>query len=112
MLLDIANKALGSSLDLHIRIFVTCLCDPEAVPAIPNCEVTIVKPNVSQLLEPFITPGTDVETGRVRSGGGVAVAVSGPQSLIAEAQNAIARVPIGRTKSLGGLALHTEVFSL
>ncbi|KAF8587338.1 iron reductase [Ramaria rubella] len=112
MLLDIANKVQGSSLELHIQIFVTCLCDPEAVPVIPNCDVTIEKPNVAHLLEPFLTQRTDVEASARGGDGGVAVAVSGPESLTSEAQNVIARVSAARTRKMGGLALHTEIFSL
>jgi ferric-chelate reductase len=112
MLLDIANKARGSSLDLHIQIFVTCLCDPEAAPVIPNCDVSVEKPKVAQLLEPFLTPHMDVEANGGRGDGGVAVAVSGPESLTCEAQNVIARIPAGRARRVGGLALHTEIFSL
>lgn len=112
MLLDIANKAQGSSLDLHFQIFVTCLCDPEAVTVIPNCEVKVEKPKVAHLLEQFIAPRADVEAGNRRGDGGVAVAVSGPESLTAEAQNVIAQIPIAHTRRLGGLALHTEIFSL
>lgn len=112
MLLDIANKAQSSSLNLHIQIFVTCLCDPEAVPIIPNCDISIEKPKVAQLLEPLLTPHTDVETKAGRGDGGVAVAVSGPESLAWEAQNVVARIAAGKAKRVGGLALHTDIFSL
>ena len=112
MLLDIANKARGSSLDLCIQVFVTCLCDPETVPVIPNCEVKVERPDMAKLLEPYITLRTDTEAGKGCGNGGVAVAVSGPESLITEAQNVIARVPVAVTRRLGGLALHTEIFKL
>jgi len=111
MLLDIANKAIGS-LDFSIQVFVTCLCDPEAVPVIPNCEVKVERPHVAQLLESFIMPRTNIEAGKGRGDGGVGVAVSGPTALATEAQNAVARVPAAITRRLGGLALHTEIFNL
>ncbi|KAF8527870.1 iron reductase [Hysterangium stoloniferum] len=115
MLSDIAKKVEGSTLDLHVKIFVTCLCDPEAVPAIPNCEVVLEKPKVSQLLNDVLAPPTDVESGkrnRGRGDGGLAVAVSGPEALTSEAQNVVARVPVSQIRKMGGLALHTEIFSL
>ncbi|KAH9954105.1 hypothetical protein BGW80DRAFT_1464815 [Lactifluus volemus] len=45
MLLDIAEMAAGSSLDLHIAIFVTCLCQPEAVLPIPILIVMTTRPH-------------------------------------------------------------------
>ncbi|KAI0328824.1 iron reductase [Cubamyces sp. BRFM 1775] len=56
MLMDIANTVAGTSLDLHVSIYVTCLCNPEAVPAIPNSDVTIARPSVTTLLRAFMTP--------------------------------------------------------
>lgn len=56
MLMDIANTVAGTSLDLHVSIFVTCLCNPESVPAIPNSNVTIARPSVTTLLREFMTP--------------------------------------------------------
>ncbi|KAJ6566192.1 hypothetical protein B0H19DRAFT_1025025 [Mycena capillaripes] len=64
-LLQIATLAArpDSHLDLRIRIFVTCLCDPAAVPKIPGCTVTEARPSVSQvldrLLDPLPAPGAD-----------------------------------------------------
>ncbi|TFK37211.1 hypothetical protein BDQ12DRAFT_685512 [Crucibulum laeve] len=60
-LMDIATVAAtsaGSSmpLDLHISIYVTCLCKPEAIPPIPNCDVTIVRPSVYEVLKDLVTP--------------------------------------------------------
>ena len=45
-------------------------------------------------------------------GGGVAVCVSGPEALTREAHNAVARVGMTKGLELGGITLHTEVFSL
>ncbi|KAJ7041407.1 hypothetical protein C8F04DRAFT_1391200 [Mycena alexandri] len=64
-LLQIATLAArpDAGLDLRIRIFVTCLCDPDAVPAIPGCTVTEARPVVgtvlSRLLDPRPAPGAD-----------------------------------------------------
>lgn len=140
--MDIAKVAASSSsssapLDLHISIFVTCLCNPESVPPIPNSDVMIIRPSVRQILLDFITPpvdlateksqtnhnqpgSTDVERHNASSklpwfgvGGGVAVCASGPASLTSEASNAVAWIQMsGRGASLGGLGLHTEVFDI
>ena len=49
-LTDLATAVSGTSLDLHVSIYVTCLCNPEAVPPIPNSEVTVLRPTVRKLL--------------------------------------------------------------
>lgn len=124
MLVDIATAASNSTIDLHISIFVTCLCDPEAVPHIPNSIVTLSRPSVKVLLKDFISlsPSSEkedsVETRFDRtqeshgSGGGVAVCASGPESLTREAQNAVARLGLTTSMDVGGIALHTELFTL
>jgi len=131
--MDIANTAAGTSLDLHISVFVTCLCNPEAVPRIPNSDVTMVRPSVHSLLNNLLTtPGSsssnsvsvDIEEDAgekldqspklnwVGLGGGVAVCASGPETLTREAHNAVARIGMRKGVELGGIALHTELFSL
>ena len=132
MLMDIAKTAFGTSLDLHISVFVTCICDPEAIPHIPNSDITIIRPSIHDLLDDLLAlpksespePSTpDIEDtpaksscgsklGWVGLGGGVAVCASGPESLIREAHNAVARIGLTRGVELGDVALHTEVFSL
>jgi ferric-chelate reductase len=102
---DIATAAAREpSLELHMKFFVTCLCDPEAVPNIVNSEVTIEKPSISLLLQQFVS-------GAAQGMGGVGVATSGPESLVSEARNSVASLGMKAAK-LGGIALHTEVFSL
>lgn len=59
--MDISAVASWSSthpLDLHISIYVTCLCNPEAVPPIINCDVVTFRPSIHQLLIDLITPPT------------------------------------------------------
>lgn len=57
MLIDIANTASNSStLDVYISVYVTCLCNPEAIPDIPNCNVTLLRPSVYHLLHDLTTP--------------------------------------------------------
>ncbi|KAJ7722393.1 hypothetical protein B0H16DRAFT_1385845 [Mycena metata] len=64
-LLQIATLAArpDSGLDLRIRIFVTCLCDPDAVPDIPGCSVTEARPVIgtvlNRLLDSRPAPGVD-----------------------------------------------------
>ncbi|KAG1873923.1 iron reductase [Suillus subluteus] len=124
MLIDIATAASNSTIDLHISIFVTCLCDPEAVPHIPNSIVTLSRPSVQDFLKDFISlsPSPEKEdSAEIRfdesqklhgSGGGVAVCASGPESLTREAQNAVARSGLTMSMDVGGIALHTELFTL
>jgi ferric-chelate reductase len=149
MLADIARSAAqtGSGIDLHVSVFVTCLCDPEAVPPIPNCDVSVYRPSVGALLRELVTPPPSsaalagaaqekLDIARVESngaassveedlpktlaarlrwvglGGGVGVCASGPESLIRETQNAVARLGATRGVELGGIGLHTELFAL
>ncbi|KAJ8519747.1 hypothetical protein ONZ45_g3357 [Pleurotus djamor] len=116
-LISIARKAANSSLDLHITIFVTCLCDPEAIPPIPNCDVIIERPFVHALLKALITPPAqsqskdivDDDMDQTKSklkwaglGGGVAVCASGPESLVRAASNAVAKVGVVEGTKVGG----------
>ncbi|KAG0700330.1 iron reductase [Suillus ampliporus] len=115
MLIDIATAASNSSIDLHISIFVTCLCDPEAVPHIPNSIVTLSRPcSFRPPLRRKIRsrPELDESQEWQISGGGVAVCASGPESLTGEAQNAVARLSLTMSMDVGGIALHTELFTL
>ena len=72
---------------------------------IPNSEVTIVKPSIHDLLVPFID-------GEHASTEGLAVASSGPESLVDETRNAVANIGPSKIAALGGVALHSEVFCL
>jgi len=124
MLMDIADATSEeSSLDLHISIFVTCLCDAPALPAILNSTVTTTRPDLYQLLARILSPALvedDVEVESERKAGdermvchgGVGVCASGPESLTREAANAVARLGPVHGRRVGGIALHTEVFSL
>ena len=57
MLMEIANAVAGTSLDLHISLYVTCLCNPEEVPPIPNMDVIVAtRPSVTGLLRDLVTP--------------------------------------------------------
>ena len=141
-LIAIANTAAASStLDLHISLFVTCICNPDAVPHIPNTVVTIFRPSVTALLREFTTPPSAAcdDTASLSSltssaeqadtehlaekaikchlpwvgyGGGVAVCASGPETLIRESQNAVTKLGVLKGRELGGIALHTELFAL
>lgn len=173
ILIPIANVVAESTdLDLHISIYVTCLCNPAAVPAIPNSDVLLLgqRPGTGKILQDLTTQPRkfscccagssdegDVqctcgsacssagdtkpssETSSVEEvaisevprdpeacavlaeasaklrwvglGGGVGVCASGPGSLTREASNAVARLSMLRGVELGGVGLHTEVFS-
>lgn len=146
LLADVARAAAAAGpheLDLHVSVFVTCLCNPEAVPPIPNCDVSVYRPSVGALLRDLVTPPApgaakaklaalekvdsqdgeeDVEqvalgglAGKlhwVGLGGGVGVCASGPETLVRETQNAVARLGATRGVALGGIGLHTELFAL
>ncbi|KAK0450521.1 iron reductase [Desarmillaria tabescens] len=119
MLMDITNVAgrPGSTLDVHVSIYVTCLCNPDAVPSIPNSDVIFERPGFGKVLGDLVTPPPpdDEEEKKlswVGLGGGVGVCVCGPESLIREASNAVARLGMTRSGELGGVGLHTELFSM
>ncbi|KAH9914282.1 iron reductase [Fomitopsis serialis] len=118
MLTDLATAVAGTSLDLHISIFVTCLCNPDAVPTIPNSDVVLLRPTIGNLLHQFITPPTEEEIAEqpklswVGLGGGVAVCAAGPESLTTETRNAAAKLSLTKGLELGGLGLHTETYAL
>lgn len=120
MLIEIARAAKSSSIDLHISVFVTCLCNPEAVPDIPNCDVTVERPTVHRLLDDFVTSAGSPEFGESEKGkskatcgdGSLAVCAAGPEAMTREAKNAIARTTMSRGMQLGRVACHTELYSL
>lgn len=117
MLMDIAAAVAGcSSLDLHFSIFVTCLCDPEAVPPIPNSVVTMERPPARQLLDTMITPPADDTVDGLRwvgLGGGLGICASGPSGLTTEMANAVGKLSLSRrADEVGGISLHTETFVL
>lgn len=119
MLMDIATVvAESSSLDLHITIFVTCLCDPDAVPPIPNCDVTLEseRPSVRQLINDLIAPPVDDAADQLRwvgLGGGLGICASGPRGLTREVSNVVAKLSLSTSvDEIGGIALHTETFVL
>lgn len=116
MLNDIATAVVGSSLDLHFSIFVTCLCDPGAVPPIPNSVVTMERPPAHQLLNTMITPPADGVVdglGWVGLGGGLGICASGPSGLTREMANAVGKLNLSRkANEMGGIALHAETFVL
>ena len=124
MLIGIANTAVGTSLDLHISMFVTCLCNREAVPRIPNSDVTMVQLSVHSLFNNLLVPpsvSVDMEEyagwklyqspklNWIRLGG---VAVCVPEMLMREAHNAVVRIGMRKGVGLHGIVLHKELFSL
>jgi len=117
MLMDIATVvAECPSLNLHVSIFVTCLCDPEAIPPIPNSVVTMERPSTHQLLNYMITPPVDDAVDGLRwvgLGGGLGICASGPSKLTKEVANAVAKLSLsGGVGDIGGVGLHTETFVL
>ncbi|KAJ3827208.1 iron reductase [Lentinula raphanica] len=135
LILPIANVVADSpELDLPISAYVTCLCNPEAVPPIPNSDVLMLaqRPDTLKILENAVVlaGGSDNEDVKYQGstpepseasaklqwvglgGAGVAVCTSGPGTLTREASNAVAKSSLLRESELGGVGLHTEVFSV
>jgi ferric-chelate reductase len=89
--MDIVDAAAEeSSTNLHISIFVTCLCDAAAVPAVPDSAATATRVDVHQLLARVLSPvlvEDDVEDGSKSEAGAEQVVcqgvgcASGPESL-------------------------------
>jgi len=132
MLKDIAAMAASSSIDLRISVFVTCLCDPDAIPKIPKLQVILQRPCVPQILQDMLAPDAcsllDTESNidkhisaaedassegthtSALADGGLAVCASGPESLMREVQNAVAKLSL--TRGVRDIALHAESFCL
>ncbi|KAL5534772.1 hypothetical protein ACEPAG_1236 [Sanghuangporus baumii] len=112
-----ASSAPDFPISLHIGVYVTCLCKPEEVPFIPNCDVLVEKPSVRRLVDGLLTssastPGSGAVAGsamndpdpekpdsRVFEGAGcdwksLAMCAAGPERLTAEAKNVAARVAL------------------
>ncbi|KAF8986056.1 hypothetical protein BDQ17DRAFT_1376326 [Cyathus striatus] len=73
LLADIAHAALScTTLSVHITVYVTCLCNPEAVPPIPNCDVLAVpRPDLYKLvldmcIPPSSSPSATKETAHAK----------------------------------------------
>ncbi|KAF5352252.1 hypothetical protein D9757_012517 [Collybiopsis confluens] len=173
----VAERGKDVGLDLHVSVYVTCLCNPEAVPVIPNSDVLMLaqRPRTGEILDDLLTeplgnrcccagecacagdcdgkesrglssgaPSSAASIDNVSIaevprkkfgnvgdpeacpalakasaklewvglGGGVAICASGPSSLTREASNATARLSLLRGMELGGVGLHTEMFSV
>ncbi|KAM6491232.1 Ferric reductase like transmembrane component domain containing protein [Amanita muscaria] len=119
------------SLDLHITIYVTCLCTLENLPEIPNCDVLVAQPGVSAVVRRVVEgnqdPAKAVEEGDVVldetpssdgsevpvGDGGFVVCASGPERLTREAANAVAKLKASsRGQELGRIGLHTELYAV
>ncbi|TRM60114.1 ferric reductase like transmembrane component-domain-containing protein [Schizophyllum amplum] len=97
---------------VHITVYVTCLCQPELIPDIPNCDVVLWdgvgdsgRPSVGSLMKTFVA-----EVDAKDEQASVAIMAAGPRSLVAEAGNAVARLKAaGPSVEVG---YHGEVFDL
>ncbi|KAH7345171.1 iron reductase [Rhizoctonia solani] len=101
----------GTSLSISFHFYVTCLCNPDELLPIRNSTIEESKPDIEDLLAPLLEQ--DEEKGAViNTSGGIAVAASGPESLICQARNAVAKVRPGAATRVGGIQIHTELFAL
>ncbi|KEP47602.1 putative ferric reductase transmembrane component [Rhizoctonia solani 123E] len=111
MLAQLAEVCHGTSLAISFHFFVTCLCNPDELLPIRNSTIEESKPDIESLLASLI--GQDEEKGEgVFTLGSVAVAASGPESLICQARNAVAKVSPNAARRVGGIQIHTELFAL
>ena len=110
MLMEIATLAQNSSIDLHISVFVTCLCNPESIAPIPNCTVTLERPSVGRMMDLLLEDKDEIP--HKQHGQGLALAISGPESLTREARNAVAGMSLASRRRVGDVAIHTEVFAI
>jgi len=56
----IARQAAAcQGLDLHMTIYVTCLCNPDAVAEIPNCDVLVARPRVGEVIKRVVDGSPD-----------------------------------------------------
>lgn len=104
MFTDLARKADASTIDLRMTIYVTRTCNPDVIPQYPNCQVTLNRPFVGDMLSCLLEDESALD-------GGVAVCASGPASLTRETRKVVANTALLKGIALGGIALHTEVGS-
>ena len=143
LLNTIARQAAACpDLDLHITIYVTCLCDPDAVPQTPNCDVLLARPKIGEVIKRVVygtpDPAKQVEEGDLTmqsdccekmteesescgthtlgpaaAGSGLAVCASGSQELTREAANVMAALSASKKgRELRSIAFHTEVYAI
>ncbi|KAG9101493.1 hypothetical protein FS749_006396 [Ceratobasidium sp. UAMH 11750] len=110
---QLAEACHGTSLSLSFHFYVTCLCDPSNLLAIRNSKTEETKPMIEDLLAPMLQGSQDAEKGSMSiATGGIAVAASGPESLVCQARNAVAKVGPTAAMRVGGIQVHTELFAL
>lgn len=108
----LAEACHGTSLELSFHFYVTCLCNPNDLLPIKNSTTEEAKPSIEALLAPMLE-SSDTEKGPSYSTtGGIAVAASGPESLVCQARNAVAKVGPSAALKVGGVQVHTELFAL
>ncbi|QRW05028.1 nucleoporin-interacting protein NIC96 [Ceratobasidium sp. AG-Ba] len=82
----LAEACHGTSLSLSFQFYVTCLCDPSNLIGIRNSTVAESKPMIEELFAPLLQHNADPEKTTPSSiTGGVAVAASGPETLLSAA---------------------------
>ncbi|CAE6520461.1 unnamed protein product [Rhizoctonia solani] len=111
ILAQLAEACYGTSLAITFHFYVTCLCNPDELLPIRNSTTEESKPDIEDLLSSLM--GQDPENGASAvTLGGIALAASGPESLICQARNAVAKVSPNAARQVGGIQIHTELFAL
>ena len=70
------------------------------------------KPSVEKIMRPIVESDDIEKRAEVEIGGGLAVAVSGPESLTTEVRNAIASMSLAEQRRFGKVSIHAEVFDI
>ncbi|KAI5998357.1 hypothetical protein F5J12DRAFT_849863 [Pisolithus orientalis] len=114
MLTEIVILATGTAFDIHFSIFVTCLSTSNwtVLPLYTLfCETTgLSRPSSLESAE--MEGDKPFSAVQPHAGGGIVVCASGPESLVVETRNAVARLGVGNALKLGGVVVHVESFAL
>ncbi|KAG8688706.1 hypothetical protein FRC11_004939 [Ceratobasidium sp. 423] len=111
ILAQLAEACHGTSLSISFHFYVTCLCNPDELLPIRNSTIKEAKPDIEDLLAPLLERDEEKGVGAIMSGG-IAVATGGPETLICQARNAVAKVSPNAARRAGGIQIHTELFAL
>ncbi|CAE6513236.1 unnamed protein product [Rhizoctonia solani] len=111
ILAQLAEACHGTSLAISFHFYVTCLCNPDQLLPIRNSTTEESKPDIEDLLVSLLEKDEEKGAGEATLDG-IAVAASGPESLICQARNAVAKVSPSAARRVGGIQIHTELFAL
>jgi hypothetical protein len=96
---SLSNRLIDQGIDLHITVYVTCLCDPEAIPDVANMDVILkgCRPEVGPVVKGMM------------GGQNLAVLAAGPRSLTREVGNTVASLSLTQGTEIG---FHGEAYEI